>query len=213
VGSDGAVRDTDVAVGSATIGGGCDGVPCADAAPEGADPRHTRLMVQVENEITLWQRADYAPEAVKLFEGGAGGAGDGAAQVPGRGRSLWRGGREYVSDLVDCAYVEQWRRRARQSIAAAVPEPLAERPFADAGAGGCMDAMTDHVLDIWKATAPHRCDRSGYYMSQYAQYEKVLSAYARKDNALFVPESGTRRRIRVPLSGAGHGRLAGRRLG
>ena len=51
--------------------------------------------------------------------------------------------------------------------------------------------MTDHVLDIWKTTAPSLdLIAPDIYMSQYAQYEKVLDVYARKDNALFVPESG-----------------------
>ena len=50
--------------------------------------------------------------------------------------------------------------------------------------------MTNHVLDIWKATAPSiDLVAPDIYMSGYAQYTHVLDGYARRDNALFVPET------------------------
>jgi hypothetical protein len=53
------------------------------------------------------------------------------------------------------------------------------------------NAMTSHVLDIWKATAPSiDLVAPDIYMSDYAKYVRVLDAYHRKDNAMFVPETG-----------------------
>jgi beta-galactosidase GanA len=69
--------------------------------------------------------------------------------------------------------------------------------------------MTDHVLDIWKATAPSLdLIAPDIYMSQYAQYEKVLGVYARKDNALFIPESGNGEAYpRYLFAALGHGAI------
>jgi beta-galactosidase GanA len=70
-------------------------------------------------------------------------------------------------------------------------------------------AMTDHVLDIWKATAPSLdLIAPDIYMGGYAQYEKVLDTYARKDNALFVPESGNSTPYaRYPFAALGYGAI------
>jgi hypothetical protein len=69
--------------------------------------------------------------------------------------------------------------------------------------------MTDHVLDIWKTAAPSLdLIAPDIYMSQYAQYEKVLDGYARKDNALFVPESGNAAAYpRYMFATLGHGAI------
>jgi beta-galactosidase GanA len=51
--------------------------------------------------------------------------------------------------------------------------------------------MTNHVLDIWKTTAPSiDLIAPDIYMSDYAKYIKVLDTYQRPDNAMFIPESG-----------------------
>jgi beta-galactosidase GanA len=76
-------------------------------------------------------------------------------------------------------------------------------------------AMTDHVLDIWKAAAPSLdLIAPDIYMSQYAQYVKVLDAYARAGdkskggNALFVPESGNAAAYpRYLFAALGHGAI------
>jgi beta-galactosidase GanA len=69
--------------------------------------------------------------------------------------------------------------------------------------------MTDHVLDIWKAMAPSLdLIAPDIYMSSYAQYQKVLDVYARKDNALFVPESGNAAAYpRYLFTALGHGAI------
>ena len=71
------------------------------------------------------------------------------------------------------------------------------------------DAMTGHVLDIWKATAPSiDLIAPDIYMSQYAQYAKVLNGYGRKDNALFVPETtNTAAGARLFFAALGHGAI------
>jgi beta-galactosidase GanA len=70
-------------------------------------------------------------------------------------------------------------------------------------------AMTDHVLDIWKATAPSLdLIAPDIYMSPYAQYEKVLDVYSRKDNAMFIPESGNAEQYaRYFFAALGHGAI------
>ena len=69
--------------------------------------------------------------------------------------------------------------------------------------------MTDHVLDIWKATAPSLdLIAPDIYMSQYAQYEKIVKTYARKDNAMFIPESGNSAPYeRYPFMALGYGAI------
>jgi beta-galactosidase GanA len=69
--------------------------------------------------------------------------------------------------------------------------------------------MTDHVLDIWKATAPSLdLVAPDIYMPQYAQYEKIVKTYARKDNALFIPESGNSEQYaRYPFMALGYGAI------
>jgi len=48
----------------------------------------------------------------------------------------------------------------------------------------------NHALDIWKATAPSLDLISpDIYMTDYARYMHVVNIYARKDNALFIPET------------------------
>jgi beta-galactosidase GanA len=196
VGSDGAVRDTMSPFGSATM--------AADAAAfralmrhlKAADPRHTVLMVQVENEINAYGSArDYAPEAVKLFEGPVPAElATALHKSPGTWTEVFGAEAENTFQTWSIArYVEQVAKAGKAEYALplylnhSLNDPL-RTPAAGRLAWG---EMTDHVLDIWKATAPSiDVIAPDIYMSQYAQYEKVLSAYARKDNALFVPESG-----------------------
>ena len=178
------------------------------------DPRHTVLMLQVENEINAYgSRRDYSPEATRLFEGQV--PADFAAAMhvkPGTWTEAFGLEAENTFQTWSIArYIEQIAKAGK----AAYGLPLylnhsLENPLATPREGRLeWSAMTDHVLDIWKATAPSLDTVSpDIYMAQYAQYDKVVKTYARKDNALFIPESGnTAAYARYPFLALGYGAI------
>jgi beta-galactosidase GanA len=178
------------------------------------DPRHTVLMLQVENEINAYgSRRDYSPEATKLFEGQV--PPDFAAAMhvkPGRWTEAFGAEAENTFQTWAIArYIEQIAKAGK----AAYGLPLylnhsLENPLATPREGRLeWSAMTDHVLDIWKATAPSLdLVAPDIYMPQYAQYEKIVKTYARKDNALFIPESGNSEQYaRYPFMALGYGAI------
>ena len=202
LGPKGEVRDTMSPFGEATLQEDKTAFAALMRHLKTADPRHTVLMVQVENEINAYgSQRDYSPEATKLFEGQV--PADFAATMhvqPGTWTEGFGAEAENTFQAWSIArYVEQVTKAgtAEYDLPVYLNHSL-ENPLAPPRPGRLEWAkMTDHVLDIWKAAAPSlACIAPDIYMSQYAQYEKVLAAYARagdKDshgNALFVPESG-----------------------
>jgi beta-galactosidase GanA len=176
------------------------------------DPRHTVLMLQVENEINAYgSQRDYCPEATKLFAGQV--PADFAAAMhvkPGTWTEAFGLEAENTFQTWSIArYIEQIAKAGK----AAYGLPLylnhsLENPLATSREGRPeWSAMTDHVLDIWKATAPSLdLVAPDIYMPQYAQYEKIVKTYARKDNALFIPESGNSAQYaRYPFMALGYG--------
>ena len=133
-----------------------------------ADPRHTVLMLQVENEINAYgSRRDYSPEATKLFEGqvprGLCGGDEGEAGNVDRG--VRRGGGEHVPDVVDCAlHRADCEGRQGGVRAAALSESLAGEPAGDAAAGTAGVVRDDGpcagYLEGDSAVAGHGC--AGY---------------------------------------------------
>jgi hypothetical protein len=171
-------------------------------------------MVQVENEINAYGSArDYSPVATKLFDG----------QVPAEFATAMHANRGSWTEAFGAEaentfqtwsiarYVEQVAKAGKAEYA--LPLYLnhsLSNPLAPPREGRLpWDKMTERVLDIWKATAPHiDLVAPDIYMSQYAQYEKVLDAYGRKDNALFVPETGNAEPFaRFFFSALGHGAI------
>jgi beta-galactosidase GanA len=214
VDANGAPRDTMSPFGAATM--------AADAAAfralmrhlKTADPRHTVLMMQVENEINAYGSArDYSPEAVKLFDGPAPSELTAALKTKsGTWTEVFGAEAENTFQAWSIArYVEQVAAAGKAEYA--LPMYLnhsLEDPLRAPREGRLpWDAMTNHVLDIWKATAPSLATIApDIYMSQYAQYEKVLEVYARKDNAMFVPESGNAEAYaRYLFAALGHGAI------
>ena len=178
------------------------------------DPRHTVLMLQVENEINAYgSRRDYCPEATKLFEGQVPADFATAMKVkPGTWTEAFGAEAENTFQTWSIArYIEQIAKAGK----AAYGLPLhlnhsLENPLATPRPGRLeWSAMTDHVLDIWKATAPSLDTVApDIYMPQYAQYEKIVKTYARKDNALFIPESGNSEQYaRYPFMALGYGAI------
>lgn len=170
-----------------------------------ADPQHTVLMVQVENEPGSWGSVrDYSAEARKLFEG----------QVPAE--LLKPGVLKALNRQVDAkgTWQEVFRNDADEyfhawSVAryigyvaaagkavnqlplyanAALRDPISNPGASTYESGG----PTDNVIPIWKAAAP-AIDllAPDIYMSESERALKVIDLYARPDNALLVPEIGS----------------------
>ncbi len=164
-----------------------------------ADPERTVLMVQVENETGTWGALrDYSPAAEKLF------AGPVPADVlkamnkqPTTPSANWQD--VFGPEAEVCFHAWAVARYVQQVAAAGkavYPLPLytnaALRDPLKPGAPGTYESggPTDNVIPIWKAEAP-ALDllAPDIYLSESAQYLKVLELYHRPDNALFVPET------------------------
>ena len=213
-GPKGEVRDTMSPFGAATMKADAAAFAALMRHLKLADPRRTVIMVQVENEINAYGSArDYAPEAVKAFEGQVPAEFAAAMHVkPGTWTEAFGAEAENTFQAWSIArYVEQVAKAGKAEYA--IPLYLnhsLENPLAAPREGRlAWPAMTDHVLDIWKTAAPSLdLIAPDIYMSQYAQYEKVLDGYARKDNALFVPESGNAAAYpRYMFATLGHGAI------
>ncbi len=169
-----------------------------------ADPQHTVIMVQVENEPGAWGSVrDYSPAANKLFEG----------QVPeallspevlkelgvAKGtRGTWA---QVFGDRAD-EYFHAWHvasyigyvAAAGKAVNplplyanAALRDPLTNPPATEYESGG----PTDNVIAIWKAAAPAiDLVAPDIYLQGHDRVLKVLELYTRPDNALMVPEIG-----------------------
>ncbi len=163
-----------------------------------ADPQHTVIMVQVENEPGTWNAVrDFSPAAEKIF----------TAPVPADllaklHRSAPAGADWSAAFGADAdEFFHAWSvARYIDAVAAAgkaeyplplyvnvaLRDPIA-KPTADHYESG---GATDNVLDLWKAAAP-AIDllAPDIYLPDTARYTKVLELYARPDNPLFVPET------------------------
>ena len=163
-----------------------------------ADPQHTVIMVQVENEPGSWDTVrDYSPAAEKLF----------AAPVPiellkALGHESKTGGNwtivfekdadEFFQAWSVAHFIGQVAAAGKAEyplplyVNAALRDPLTNPPATSYESGG----PTDNVLAIWKAAAP-AIDilAPDIYMNDSAHYLKVLELYHRPDNALFIPET------------------------
>ena len=170
-----------------------------------ADPEHTVIMVQVENEAGSWGSVrDYSAEAQKLFED----------EVPSQllnpeilkelnksvdSKGTWK---EVFGKNAD-EYFQAWSVAHYIGFVAAagkavnpIPlyvntalrDPLGNPDPSTYESGG----PTDNVIPIWKAAAP-AIDllAPDIYLSDSERALKVIELYDRKDNALFVPEIGS----------------------
>jgi beta-galactosidase GanA len=177
-----------------------------------ADARHTVILVQVENEINAYgSQRDYSAEATRLFEGQVPADFAAAMKVkPGTWTEAFGAEAENTFQTWSIArYVEQVTKagKAEDGLPVYLNHSL-DDPMRAARPGRLTwDAMTSHVLDIWKAAAPSiDAIAPDIYISAYAPYEKVLDAYGRKDNAMFVPETGNATPFaRYFYSALGHG--------
>ena len=181
-----------------------------------ADPVHTVIMVQVENEPGTWGGSvrDYSPDAERAF----------AAPVPAEllkalGTNTGTGGNwksvfgtnadEFFHAWSVAHFIGQVAAAGKAQyplpmyVNAALRDPLTPGPAGTYESGGA----TDNVLDIWKAAAP-AIDilAPDIYENDSAKYRAVLEHYGRPDNTLFVPETiGTSNSSRMCFAALGRG--------
>jgi len=163
-----------------------------------ADPQHTVLMVQVENEPGTWGSVrDYSPAAQKVFEAPVPADLLQALHKPAPPSANWQ---QVFGDDADeffhawsvAHYIEQVAAAGKAAyplplyVNAALRNPFHPNHPPDYETGG----PTDNVIPIWKAAAPSvDLLAPDIYLDDNAEYLKVLELYHSPDNALFVPET------------------------
>ena len=183
-----------------------------------ADPRHTVVMVQAENEPGTWGSVrDHSPEAQMLFEGPVPAALRTALHKDsGHPSANWTevfgaDADEYFHAWSVARYVGEVAAAGKAEYPlplytnAALRDPLHPGPPGSYESGG----PTDNVIPIWKAAAP-ALDllAPDIYQNDPARYLKVLDLYQRPDNPLFVPETGNSPAYaRFFFAALGHGAL------
>jgi hypothetical protein len=170
-----------------------------------ADPQHTVIMVQVENEPGSWGSVrDYSADAQKLFEGTV------PTELlkpeilkslnkPADARGTWQevfgeDADEYFHAWSVAKYIGYVAAAGKAVyplplyVNAALRDPLSNPRPSSYESGG----PTDNVIPIWKVAAP-AIDllAPDIYLSGSETVLKVIELYARPDNALFVPEIGS----------------------
>jgi hypothetical protein len=169
-----------------------------------ADPQHTVIMVQVENEPGTWDSMrDYSPQAEKLFSGNVPAelmkpellkALNVAVVSTGTWKQIF-GERadEYFHAWSVAHYINQVAAAGKAEyplplyVNAALRDPL-NNPFTTEYESG---GATDNVIPIWKAAAPSiDLLAPDIYLQGSDRVLKVIELYNRADNTLFVPEAG-----------------------
>jgi|SRR5579859_4229287 len=163
-----------------------------------SDPRHTVIMVQVENETgTYGSVRDYSPTAQKLFDGPAPATLVKALKKqPGTwSQAFGQDADEYFHAWHIARFVEQVAAAGKaeyplpMSVNVALRDPFKPQNPLSYSAGG----PTWNVLDVWKAGAPTiDVIAPDIYDSHYDFYMRTIEQYRRSDNALFIPETGNK---------------------
>jgi beta-galactosidase GanA len=184
---------------------------------EAADPRHTVIMVQVENEAGAWGAVrDHSPEAQKLFESPVPSELLAALHKDANKDATWQQAFGADADEFFHAWaVAHFVGQVAAAGKAEYPLPLyanaALRDPLTPGKAGSYESggPTDNVLPIWKAAAPALDVLApDIYQNDPARYLKVLDLYARPDNPLFVPETGSSAATaRFFFAAVGHGAI------
>jgi hypothetical protein len=182
-----------------------------------ADPDHTVILVQVENEPGTWDSIrDYSPAAQKLFAdpvpaellralGKTAPADAGWAAVFGPDADEFFHAWSVAHFIGQVAAAGKAEYPLPLYVNAALRDPLNPPPAGHYESGGA----TDNVLAIWKAAAP-AIDllAPDIYLHDGPRYQKVLELYGRPDNPLFVPETiGTGAMTRYCFAAIGHGAI------
>ena len=165
-----------------------------------ADPQHTVIFVQVENETgTYGAVRDYSPTAQKLFQAPVPAALVKAMKVK---RGTWtevfgKDADEFffmpgTLRILSGKLLLQARRNTR-CLCTSTPRYAMRSSFRIHSRTPESGGPTWNVLDVWKAAAPAiDVIAPDIYNSDYAFYGRTLDQYSRADNALFVPETGNK---------------------
>lgn len=164
-----------------------------------ADPQHTVLMVQIENETgTYGTVRDYSPAAEKAFQRAVPAGLLNALHEPAVRSASWStifgaDAEEFFHAWSIARYVEQIAAAGKtiyplpMYVNVALRDPFKPGPPGTYASGG----PTDNVIAVWKAGAPSLdLIAPDIYMSDSRRYLKILDLYDRPDNAMFVPETG-----------------------
>lgn len=170
-----------------------------------ADPQHTVIMVQVENESGAWGSVrDYSPAAQKIFDGPV------PAELlkpevltelkrPANSSGTWQkvfgdDADEYFHAWSVAKFIGQVAAAGKAEYAlpmyvnASLRDPLTNPKATSYESGG----PTDNVIPIWKAAAPAiDVECPDIYLSGTEKVMKVIELYKRPDNPLFVPEASS----------------------
>ena len=164
-----------------------------------ADPQHTVLMVQVENESGMWGNTrDHSPAAEKLFAQPVPAAVLAAMGKTGDAHGTWRevfgpDADEYFYAWGIARYINQVAEAGKRIyplplyVNAALRDPLHK------GGPGSFEsgAPVYDALPIWHEIAPAvDAIAPDIYMPEYENYTAVLKQYALPWNPFFVPETG-----------------------
>lgn len=161
-----------------------------------ADPQHTVILVQVENEAgTYGSVRDYGPAAEKAFKGAVPDALiKGLGKKPGTWSEVFgEDADEFFHAWSIASYIEKVAAAGKAAyglpiyINACLKDPLHPQKASDYESGG----PTHNVLPIYKIAAPS-VDFIGpdIYNPKYPEYSAYLDLYHRPDNAMFVAETG-----------------------
>ena len=178
-----------------------------------ADPQHTVIMVQVENEPGSWGTVrDYSPAAQRLFNQAVPKTllkpeilaalghpqAPGLRQPPGHSPFTWQqvfgsDADEYFHAWYVASFIGQVAAAGKAEYPlplyanAALRDPLTHPAANTYESGG----PTDNVIPIWKTAAPAIDILSpDIYLNGNEKILKVIDLYTRPDNPLFVPEAG-----------------------
>lgn len=162
-----------------------------------ADPGHTVIMVQPENEVGTYSAIrDFSPTAQKLFEGPVP-----AELVKALNRRPGTWGAVFGKEADEAfhawhigRFVEAVAKAGKREldlpmyVNAALRDPFNwQDPFTYSSGG-----PTWNMLEVWKAAAPSiDVLAPDIYMRESASVRKTLEQYDRPDNALMVPEIGS----------------------
>jgi len=170
-----------------------------------ADPQHTVIMVQIQNEPGAWGSVrDYSAAAQKLFE----------QPVPAillrakvrkelnvaeGAKGTWKevfgnDADEYFQAWSVASYIEYVAAAGKRVnplpmyVNVALRDPISNPPATNYESGGA----TDNVIPIWKVAAPSIDFLApDIYLQGNEKVLKVIDLYAREDNALMVPETSS----------------------
>jgi beta-galactosidase GanA len=178
-----------------------------------ADPQHTVIMIQVENEPGAWGTVrDYSPAAQRLFNQPVPGtllkpeilaalghpSPSNLHPSPGQTNPTWEqvfgsDADEYFHAWSVASFIGQVAAAGKaeyplpQYVNAALRDPLTHPAANTYESGG----PTDNVIPIWKIAAPAIDILSpDIYLNGDAKILKVIDLYTRPDNPLLVPEAG-----------------------